>query len=299
MLAFLLLFLLGVTNTIQNRGLSRLDQTRVWYNQKTSLRNEAPGLSCKVFNNTTLDCSRRDLTTLPQLSAGSYREINLFSNQISIISKDSFTQHPELEVLDLGKNHIQIVEELAFNNLVNLRELWLDNNLIQSLPRSVFSHVPRLETLDLSDNPFHTVPQDALSSLPEYMRTLAYSQKIGGERIFALDNITLPLYNLTTLVLNHYWDLDSDHPILETVQLSHSSFINMPNLNYLNIQNSVHAALTTFKPLSVLKHLGLNCFDLNILMWVPTDLLSLGSVCNPEMSASNGSRNGQPQNCEY
>ena len=288
MLALLLLSLLSVTNTIQNRGLSRLDQTQVWYNWKTSLRNEAPGLSCKVFNSATLDCFSRDLTALPRLPEGSYREINLFSNRITIISNDSFAHQPELEVLDLGKNHIEIIEELAFNNLVNLKELWLDNNLIQSLPRNVFRHVSKLETLDLSDNPFHVVPQDALSLLPEYMRTLAYSQKIGGEGVFALDSIASPLYNLTTLVLNPYWDLDSDHPTLETVQLSDRSFINMPYLNYLKIENSIHAALTTFKPLSVLKHLSMSCFHFNILLWVPSNLLSLASVCVPEMSTSTG-----------
>jgi hypothetical protein len=61
-------------------------------------------------------------------SLTSIKLINLSTNYIELIQKNTFSNLLKLEVLDLRNNKIRLIKESSFNRLVNLRELYINKN---------------------------------------------------------------------------------------------------------------------------------------------------------------------------
>lgn len=102
---------------------------------------------CSYLN---LHCNRlQHLEGLPYEGLRNLIELNLSSNDISLISLPELSFLPSLKVLDLSANKIQSLLDLPF--LPGLEHLLVSYNVIESLV-GLDENVPNLIRLDVSGN---------------------------------------------------------------------------------------------------------------------------------------------------
>ncbi|CAG2240248.1 unnamed protein product [Mytilus edulis] len=105
-----------------------------------------------------IDCSFREISRIPHFPRNT-RTLNLSSNYITSIEKNTFDGLKHLTMLDLTSNKVgqMKTEPLAFNGLENLRILFLANNSLSynDLPKELFSPLKSLVQLNLK---FNTLP---------------------------------------------------------------------------------------------------------------------------------------------
>lgn len=79
----------------------------------------------------SLDCSNRELVTVPDDIPRDAATISLFYNQLQKIHRGDFGDMPKLRSLSLGLNQIVHVANGAFIHLVALKTLSMQNNTHQ------------------------------------------------------------------------------------------------------------------------------------------------------------------------
>ena len=223
----------------------------------------APHLQCKIFDNTTLDCFNRHLSSIPTLPQEQIYKIVLSRNNLTRVLNPTFVKHPNIEALYLDSNQISLIERLAFAGLYNLTTLFLQYNRLTNLLPDVFINLKQLETLDLSDNQLDRTPQEILSHLTQ-LRKFVYSQSSNASPIFTTENVATPLMNLEEIFLHQFIDTQ-ELGAFKTLKLTNDSLSKSPNLRKLTILNDVHAERDTFKTLKYLESLKVLCmssFDL-------------------------------------
>ena len=80
--------------------------------------------------------------------------LDLFQNNISSISSNSFKQSKDLIILHLHQNSISSVHNRAFAGLVSLNVLTLHDNALSSITQGTLDSLPSLSLLDISNNPW-------------------------------------------------------------------------------------------------------------------------------------------------
>uniref|UniRef100_A0A669BL60 TIR domain-containing protein n=1 Tax=Oreochromis niloticus TaxID=8128 RepID=A0A669BL60_ORENI len=113
----------------------------------------------------SLDCSNRELVTVPDDIPRDAATISLFYNQLQKIHRGDFGDMPKLRSLSLGLNQIVHVANGAFIHLVALKtlsilfqglssliKLDLSDNLIEFIHPTTFQHLISLETVSLASN---------------------------------------------------------------------------------------------------------------------------------------------------
>ena len=176
-----LLFILLLSSTVFTNAAS-------W---NAAIQNEYPpgSLACKWFNETVLDCSRRDLSIIPTIDQHNATIVNLSDNKLELISPIVFAGQIQLTSLDFSKNqllnitgspfsdlsslvflilnHNQLsyLAPTAFAGLHNLKKLNIIDNKLKAVPDDIFRDLDCLETLDLATNQLTEVPSSALSTL--------------------------------------------------------------------------------------------------------------------------------------
>ena len=109
------------------------------------------GLPCKVHNTTHLDCSYRELPTIPLLHDHQVNSLDLSHNQLSVNSWASFVNLSLLEDLHFSWNKIR---EATFNATLPLRVLNLSFQIVSrrrlwEIMSETYSGQQKLEILDL------------------------------------------------------------------------------------------------------------------------------------------------------
>ncbi|CAG2221834.1 TLR13 [Mytilus edulis] len=118
---------------------------------------------CKISPLFILDCSKRNISTIPIFPLGVH-VVNLKFNEIEIIRNGTFKMLQNLTELDLSFNQLVELESDAFVGLHSLQKLSLQNNTLRysflSIPESVFMPLISLEYLNIKFN--HKPAEDNL-----------------------------------------------------------------------------------------------------------------------------------------
>ena len=89
--------------------------------------------------------------------------LDLSSNQIELIEKDTFKYLTKLVTLHLNKNKIQQLDSYLFQGLINLNALYLSSNKIKEIKSNTFSQLPNLKYLLLNINKIQLIQANALT----------------------------------------------------------------------------------------------------------------------------------------
>ena len=121
-----------------------------------------PGIiPCKVYTmyeETTLDCSKRMLVDIPSLDRNSTTSLKLNNNMLAEIKGRPFEKLARLKYLNMSSNNIFNITSAALSDLHDLEQLFLQDNMLTSLPEDIFVDLIHLQYLDLSGNLFSVVP---------------------------------------------------------------------------------------------------------------------------------------------
>ena len=92
---------------------------------------------CIHCGNGNAHCASRKYTDVPGPFPKDIKLINMQNNLIETVTKDSFGELPELEVLRLDQNKIDDIRPGAFNKMPKLQELILIKNEIKAVPEDL------------------------------------------------------------------------------------------------------------------------------------------------------------------
>ena len=186
------------------------------YDGQTSYHCSIYSLPCKLFNSTLLDCTYRNLSTIPPLPPN-ITTLNMSFNKLQNITKSDFINQNVLEIiildqqptlkdingspfaglptitLNLSNVGLNSLGSKSLRGLYRLQVLNLRKNSLHILPVDVFCDLTFLVYLDLSYNPLTSIPDIALSQLNQ-LDTLVLLQNT-----FTSINIGYGFTNLTKL----------------------------------------------------------------------------------------------------
>ncbi|XP_016043089.1 toll-like receptor 4 [Erinaceus europaeus] len=111
------------------------------------LRPESWDPCVQVVPNITYQCMDQALNRIPDNIPTSAKILDLSFNPLKHLSRRSFSNFSELQVLDLSRCEIKIIEDDAYQGLHNLCVLILTGNPIQSLALGAFSGLSSLQKL--------------------------------------------------------------------------------------------------------------------------------------------------------
>ncbi len=182
-----------------------------------------PGLdtvqSLFLYSNQLTTLAADTFSNLPQL-----RILGLNNNQLTTLAAGTFTNLPQLRILDLSNNQLTALAAGTFTNLPQLERLYLENNQLTTLAVGAFSNLPQLKELDLENNQLTTLAADTFSNLPQ------------------LRHLSLDHNQLTTVAAGAFSNLPQlkelylDHNQLTTVAAG--AFSNLPQLGRLHLSGS-------------------------------------------------------------
>lgn len=240
--------------------------------------------SCRCNNLThvtEISCHGVGLTGVPSSLPSSLIKLDLSSNNITQLYRDSFANLINLEELWLNDNvqieihsdafanniklkqlslrncGIKNVSKLPLNGLVQLTTLQLDRNKIEKVSESDFDKVAQIRELRLDGNHFTSVPTNALNALKS-LKVLS----IGSNQLSSIPSNAFPkLPNLTTLVLkrNHINAIDED------------AFVNLTSLEVLELgENALQEIPIAVTKLASLQELSVSG---NRITYIPEGIL--------------------------
>ncbi|XP_078661465.1 uncharacterized protein LOC144905603 [Branchiostoma floridae x Branchiostoma belcheri] len=102
-------------------------------------------------------------TVLPQLLM--ILELYLNDNNISQIGNMSFNNFISLEILRLDGNNISEINTKVFKSLSELRELYLNHSGVRYLAANTFQDLAKLQKLHLENNKLKSLPENMFSGL--------------------------------------------------------------------------------------------------------------------------------------
>ncbi|XP_030596974.1 toll-like receptor 13 [Archocentrus centrarchus] len=100
----------------------------------------------------SLDCTNRELLTVPDDLPRDAVSVNLFNNKLEKIHRDDFGDMPKLICVSLDLNKIAHVDDGAFIRLVALKKLCMQDNRLTNLTGGLFQGLSDLTMLDLRRN---------------------------------------------------------------------------------------------------------------------------------------------------
>ncbi|WHL23283.1 NEAT domain-containing protein [Streptococcus iniae] len=135
-----------------------------------------------------------DLTDISLLKHATHiTELYLVGNQISEISKDTFSQMTELKVLELQNNQLTQLDKSVFAHNKQLKKIQLASNYIATIEPEMFKNLSHLEELDLSKNRLSSIDDKAFVGLRQ-LKSLALPENqlemISEQALADLENLT-------------------------------------------------------------------------------------------------------------
>ena len=132
-----------------------------------------------------LDISNNLLENIELGKFDALKSLNLSTNSISLINKNSFLTTPNLEVLNLSSNVITELTYASFN-LPGLLQLDLKGNRLKNLSQKCFFGLNKLRVLDISLNKIMTISPSTLQYLPGLVQLKVSENKGLSSQDFSL-----------------------------------------------------------------------------------------------------------------
>lgn len=166
--------------------------------------------SCKIDATTeTADCSKRNLTKVPECVPSSTRTLYMSENLLDELVQRQFERFKDLAYLDLSYNWLRSTGDNIFKGLSNLVFLSLDNtlSLLRSLNANSLTGLSGLKHLNLRFNNLDTLSEYVFNGLSELtyldlnFNNLKYLNKDLFSGLSALKTLILdtnPLYYKTS-----------------------------------------------------------------------------------------------------
>ena len=132
---------------------------------RLSQENPSQSLACKIYNESKMDCSHRNLVDIPVLDRNWTTTLDLSHNQLQEIHGTPFGNLPILISLDLSNNMVSRLAATVFKGLYSLVKLNLNENRLSVLSTGIFVELHKLVFLDISLNPMHDIPNQTLATL--------------------------------------------------------------------------------------------------------------------------------------
>ncbi|NXP45750.1 NRROS regulator, partial [Heliornis fulica] len=197
----------------------------------------------------TMDCTGRWLSSIPQNPRGDTKELLLDENTIQVLGNTSLLSYHQLRHLSLAKNRLELIEHSTFLSSQGLHVLSLADNLLftnYSLTAAAFSVLPALRTLDLAGN---RLTEDMVSALVWNLSSLE-SLSLARNIIMRLDSSIFT--NLTQLLelnleKNYIFEIDQAFEGLKKLQRLNIAYNYLPcivefgltQLRVLNVSNNI------------------------------------------------------------
>ncbi|XP_067686600.1 toll-like receptor 4 [Haliotis asinina] len=207
----------------------------------------------------TVDCSNRNLTSVPQGIPTATQNLDLKHNNITILKNNTFVELSLLRDLDLSFNSLTHLERGALHGLESLERLYLASNHMRlnndSYPIGVFSELTKLHVLDIQNNTDGaTVP--LATNYPD-LRGLVALRVFRSDSIFTLrfGKDFQTLLNLQVLDFSGYAGYCSLYNITESlfenINTSRPLTLNISRCGIAHIHPRVFNALPTLDVLDM------------------------------------------------
>ena len=164
-----------------------------------------PGV-CKLYTDfatkvdfSILDCSYRDLETVPQNLYNKVLHLSLNNKKLTSITGSPFKELVLLQVLTLKSNNISHLSDDVFHGLSSLKELRINSNKLKVLKDDLFLEVINLQKLDLQDNLLTQIPNKAVAPLHSLQRLNLFANPFDS---FTLRKEFTNLTNLELLAIS-------------------------------------------------------------------------------------------------
>ncbi|KFQ21100.1 Negative regulator of reactive oxygen species, partial [Merops nubicus] len=207
----------------------------------------SPG-GCELVQSTA-NCTRRWLSSVPGTLRGDMEELLLDDNTIKVLGNTSLLPYHHLRCLSLPKNWLELIEPGAFLSSRGLHVLSLADNLLftnYSLTAAALSALPDLRMLDLAGN---RLTEDMVSALIWNLSSLE-SLSVARNIIMRLDSsVFTNLSQLLELNLekNYIFEIDQAFEGLQRLQRLNIAYNYLPclvefgltQLRVLNVSNNV------------------------------------------------------------
>uniref|UniRef100_A0A8C8BDV2 Vasorin n=1 Tax=Otus sunia TaxID=257818 RepID=A0A8C8BDV2_9STRI len=152
---------------------------------------------CQCQDPKTILCAARRGQTVPRGLPPNTLSLYVFENGITMLSEDSFTGLPALQLLDLSQNKITSIQKNIFQPLTELVNLDLSSNQLQEITNETFHGLRLLERLYLQRNRIQHIHAAAFDTLENLLEL-----KLQNNQLWAVPPLDLP--NL--LLLDISWN---------------------------------------------------------------------------------------------
>ncbi|XP_060552308.1 leucine-rich repeat-containing G-protein coupled receptor 4-like isoform X2 [Ruditapes philippinarum] len=196
--------------------------------------------------NLLVDCTNKDLKSLPEDLDKQTRTLDLSLNQLSNLPDRAFSELTRLNTLSMVSNSISSLSSNVFSGLNKLEHLYLQGNTLQSVPVAALSDLPSLVTLYLDNNNITSVADDSFASL-KYLGNLRLDVNLLTE---------IPVTALNKARTLHAINFGSN----QIKEVPDYAFVNLTNLALVILSNNKisHISENAFYGLPVLKLLDLS-----------------------------------------
>ncbi|KAK6165325.1 hypothetical protein SNE40_022274 [Patella caerulea] len=247
---------------------------------------ETSSLRCKYsldehHTGISVDCSRRNLTSVPFDLPANTTTLNLNHNKLEHLLNHQFLYLHQLKSLSLNSNPLYDIQEEAFNNLTYLEDLQIMghrlNYSLSSLPRGVFIPLMNLRTLTLRTIYYGSISRLILPDEPISYLTNLISLNIDTGDTVEFGTGFSQLKNLSELIFSNY-GLDDQICRCTLKQIYNSTFAVFQNISIttLDLSGCVLDEMdkNVFAPFKNLKNLIIKA-DINTKLALPDAISTL------------------------
>uniref|UniRef100_A0A3Q1IF04 TIR domain-containing protein n=1 Tax=Anabas testudineus TaxID=64144 RepID=A0A3Q1IF04_ANATE len=143
-----------------------------------SLKNCTIDYSDDPLDHVFVDCSNRELVTVPDDLPRDVTSVKLFHNLLKKIHRKDFGNLSKLRILSLQDNQIARVDDGSFMYLSALTTLYMSNNLLTNLTAHLFYGLSSLNMLDLSYNKIQFIHISAFHFLASLQAVMLDTNKL-------------------------------------------------------------------------------------------------------------------------